>query len=811
MWRNNIKLAFRNLRKHPGFTGINVLGLSIGMAACLLILQYVRYEWRYDKISPNTPLVWRAFNETLTEGRVVTQDGNTHSALGPSLKADLPEISDFFRLYNGNQNEAVVLHEGVPRNIPHVWLTDPGFLRLFPQEFLEGNAADCLSEPWKMVITQSMAASLFPGQPALGKPLRIAGGPLAGDYLVEGVVADPPQNTHLKFNFLSGYATRYAKGHEDNWSGYWDYTYFALSPGADPEKVQKQLDAYSQQHLQRESLHLSMQPFESIHLYSDLTYEIEPNVKARTVNLIALMGLFILGIAFINYINMTTSRALERAGEVGLRKVIGAGRRQLLQQFMLEGLLLNGFALVLCLILTAQLMPWMEQWTGRSFFTRQSLDLGFGLSVLGILGAGMVAACGYPAWMLTRFAPAQFLKGKYRNSGEGSRLRKALVVFQFGCAAALVFALLVVGRQLQFLQQQDKGMQLDQLLAVKTPSVDWDQDSIFRRSAAVFKNEAARLPLVQSVTASNVAPSLGITTISGTSSGLVLAERPNDIRQGTTYFIDAQPDFYETYGIRFLAGQPYPAPDNRSGNNHVIINEAAMGMLGLPSPEAAIGQEIAYASNTNGHRMRIEGVVANFHIESLKEAPRPTLYFCTPEVFNGYFTLKIQGKDASQALTALESVWKSTYPEAPFQYWFLNEQFARQYAEERLLSRIFAVLAALAIFIACLGLFGLSAYAATLRTKEIGIRKVLGAGMAEIMLLLNKDFLKPVLLGVALAAFPAWYVLSGWLDDFAYRIQLPVWLYLLAGAIALVIAFLTVSIQSLRAATADPVKSLHAD
>ena len=806
-------ISLRHLFKHRAFTTINTLGLSVGMVACLLILQYVRYERNYDKISPITPQLWRAFNETVTDGQVTTQDGNTHSILGPSLKANLPEVIDYFRLYNRNTSEVVFYQDNEPVKIKHAWMTDPGFLRLFPQQFVAGNPSTCLVDPWKIILTESAARQLFPEGKAVGKTLRVPGGPFSGEYMVEGIVADPPQNTHLKFNVLTSYATRYAKGHQDGWDSYWDYNYFELASGADPEKVRNQLASYSEHHLKSEGIRLNMQPYESIHLHSNLTHEIEPNGNARTVYFLGLVAMLILAIAFINYINMTIARSIRRAKEVGIRKVVGARQGQLIWQFMFEGLLLNSMAMVLAVIGFQALLPAFEQLVGKPLVA-QGFDALFWIQAGSLFFAGMLVSCAYPALVLTRFAPLEVLRGQVsfgnnKPGGAGLWLRKSLVVFQFGCSAALIFGLTVVNKQLNFLQNHDKGLSLDQILAVKMPDTDWRQDSLHRLRMGSFKNQLAGINGIHSVTASNVVPSLGIQSISGTSSGLVLARKPGEIIPGTIYFIDAESRFYETFGIRFLAGKPFEALDNQAGSQHIIINEALLSLLGFRSAEEAIGAELAYARNVDGHRMKIEGVVVNFHIESLKEPARPTLYFSPQYVNNGFISLKLGSESIPSLLSSLEKTWKQFYPENPFEYWFLDEHFARQYATEKQLSRIFGLFAALAIFIACLGLFGLVRFTAELRTKEIGIRKVLGASVAHLSALLSNEFLKLVLIA-CLITFPfTWWLMNKWLQDFAYRAEIGWGIGLLAGAVVVIIALMTVGVQSIKAAMANPTSTLR--
>jgi putative ABC transport system permease protein len=557
-----------------------------------------------------------------------------------------------------------------------------------------------------------------------------------------------------------------------------------------------------------------MQPFESIHLHSDLTYEIEPNGNARTVNFLGLVALFILAIAFINYVNMTTARSMERAKEVGLRKTVGANRRQLAGQFLFEGLLLNGIAIALALIVLQPLLPLFSDLVGRPL-AAQPAGSSFVLSVIALFLLGLLASCGYPALVLTKFSPLEVLRGRAAFSkGSGNKhswLRQGLVVFQFACSALLIFGLIVIGKQLHFLQNHDKGLSLDQIVAIKTSSADWRQDSINRLKMGVFKNDIAQIAGIQAKTVSSIVPGLGISTISGTSSGLVLASKRGEILPGTIYFISAQPDFYATYNIRFLAGASYQAMNESDGYKHLIINEAACDLWGFGSPEAAIGQELAYPNSASDFRMRIEGVVADFHIETLKEPTRPTLYYCTPDVRNGYVSIKLEGSKAQDVLAAVEASWKKTYPESPFEYWFLNEQFAHQYKAETQLGKTFGLFSALAVLIACLGLLGLAAYSASQRTKEIGVRKVLGASVAGITRLLTQDFLKPVVVGVLCAAPIGYYFMQKWLQDFAHRIEMQWWMFAAAGAAAVGIAFLTVGFQSVKAALANPVKSLRSE
>lgn len=811
MFKNVLQITLRRLWQHKTYSLINMLGLSLGMAAFLVLVQYLRHEWSYDQQSPFAANIWRAYNETIADGVVLTQDANTHSALGPALKADLPEVLDYTRLYNRNENSVTFLMPERPVKLQGAWMVDPGFLRMFPQRFLQGNPQTCLDEPFQVVLTRSAAQILFPRQNALGKTLEVKGGAFEGKFTVSGIVADPVQNTHLKFNALFSIQSRYAAGFEDNWSGYWDYNYFQLSPEANPSRIKAQLDRYSDTHLKGEGIRLNLQNLKDIHLGSNLMYEIEANVDPRTLKMLLLIALFILGIAFVNYINLSTARAMERAKEVSLRKVIGAKRWQLIGQFLLEGFLLNAVALFVALALLQYASPAFARLTGRDILQIPGYDLTFVWICLGTLLAGLALAALYPAFVLSAYAPGEILRNRWMGNAAGGNLRKALVVVQFACSVGLIISVMVVRGQLQFMQKADLGLSLEQLLAVKTPAFDWREDSLQRNKMAVLKNEIAQIPGVQSIASSEIVPGLGIATISGASSGMYWLKTPNAVSHSTIYNLGTDADFFPTFGVKFLAGSFYPSQDRRHAHENLVINESALHALGFPSAQAAIGEQIAYHGNTDGFRMTIRGVVADFHIESLKAPARPTLYTCLPSVENGYLSLKFDATQTAALLPALNLAWKKVFPEHHLDYWFLDQQFLQQYQSEQRLARVFALFAALAVGIACLGLFGLAAYLVVQRRKEVGVRKVLGAGVAQIVAMLSGDFLKLILVAIVIGSPVAWYVMDQWLEGFAHRITFQWYFVPVAGMLVIAVALLAVGAQSVKAALENPVDALRGE
>jgi len=808
MFLFNLKIAFRYLLKNKTFSIIQLLGLSAGMLAALLIVQYVRFERSYDRQSPHAEQIWRVFNETMSGTQVVTQDANSHSIVAPTLQAEMPEVVNFTRLVNNGLEEATLIREGKdPFSEGRFFAVDQGFFNLFPQRFIAGNPETCLSEPWQMVLTESAAQRIFGTENPIGESLRIPGEQWSGLYTVSGIVADPPVNTHLKFNVLTSIRTRESRGHTDNWSGYWDYTYLQLAANADPEKVRRKLAELSEMHLKSDGLRLDIQPLTDIHLHSNLTYELEPNSSAQTLGLLSLTALLILLIAWMNGVNMSTARSLVRAKEVGLRKTLGAKALNLLSQFTLEALLLNGLSLLLVALLLPFALKQFAELSGKPIDHFQATaDPVLWAAATAVFAGGVLLSSVLPAMSVARFKPSNVLRGQVISFGKGQLLHKGLVVFQFACSAALLIGLLVISQQVRFLRKHDLGLQLDQMLALKSPATAWN-DTLAAGRVQAFVQQLEQVPGVLQTCRSSVVPALGINNISGSSAGISAVGEVASESRATVYFVDTDGQFFDTYGIPFLAGGVYLHPNQREQHQHVVINKAAIDILGFADAEAAIGRQFFFNSNPD-NRYTIHGVTDNFHIETLKEPARPTIYRSFDRANLAYISLKVRPENLSMTLPAMQALWQKNFPEAIFSHTFLDQQFAAQYRSERQFGAMFGVFAILATLVACLGLFALAAHAAERRVKEIGIRKVLGATVAGITALLAKDFLKLVIIAIALAIPVAWYFMNGWLANFAYRIEIQWWMFAAAGLGAVAIAFLTVSFQSVKAALANPVKSL---
>ena len=810
MLRSYLKIALRNLQKHPMLSLINSGGLAVGLAGVLLIVQFVWFERSFDRQSPHADQIWRVYIENYTNGTLDTRDANSHSAIGPALKAQLPEVVDYTRLYNAR--DLAVFRGQTPLLQQKAYAADEGFLRMFAPELRSGQVRGALSRPFTVVLTASAARRYFGNENPVGKTLRMAGGWFTGLHTVTAVVDDPPAATHFHYEMLLSYQTLYSRGHSDNWENYWDYNYVQLHPSADPARVQRKLAELGSRHLKGNNFRLRMQALTDIHLHSDLTYEHEPNGSARIVSFLMGIAAVILLLAWINYSNLTTARSLVRAKEVAMRKIIGANRRQLVGQFLGEAFLMNAVAVGLAIGIVQTVGPVFDELTGRPLTASGFLDSPvFGLTVAGLFLMSVLGSGLYPSLVLSGYEPLMAFRFTGSRSGRGWRLRQMLVVGQFVCTVVLLIATLTIYRQLTFMQNHDLGLSIDQTLVVRAPLHDYEQDSIYRTKFAVFQAETARLPALRRMAASSVVPGAGVDAIGGTSNGVYWKKRPANNRQ-TFYFVYVDEAFMNMFGVRQLAGSGFRANDPQWRNRY-LLNRSAQKALGFPSPAAAVNETLVFGSQSSGERTdnRIVGVVDDFHIESLKTPTRPTLYLCAPSNQLTYLSFKLDPSHLQASLDQMNQIWKRIYPESPFDFFFLDQKFDQQYRSERQFSQLFSLFTGLAVLIACLGLLGLAAFAAEQRTKEIGIRKVLGASVSGIVALLSKDFMKLVAIAFVLACPLGGWVMHRWLRDFAYRVDLEWWTFALAGALAVGIALLTVAYQAVKAALMNPVKSLRTE
>lgn len=811
MLSNYFKLALRNLQKRPGYTTLHLLGLATGMACCLLILQYVRFERSYDGFHPDAERVFRLELDAYQKGELSWKSATSYPAFGPTMKRDFPEIEDYCRLIDAemvlsNPSSAVTFAE------KKGYFADPGTLRIFHIPLRAGNAETALTGPDKILLSETMARKYFGTADVLGKTISGSYDAERKDLEIAGVFEDYPENSHLLIDYLVSYRTlgkhMQMQGDTTNatetaWGWYDFYTYFKLNKDVDAAAFAQKLPAFNEKYInsmpRRKKAEVfnatSLQPLTDLHLYSNLNQEPEVNGNGKAVSLLFLVAFFILGIAWINYINLATARAVERAREVGVRKVSGAGRGQLIRQFLAESFVLNAASLLFALGVVLVSMPKFGNFLGKnipfsSFSGQQPLWLAL------VFGAGTLLSGLYPAFVLSGFKPTAILSGAFKHSNSGQLLRRGLIVGQFAVSVALIVGAMVVSRQVDFMRSQHPGFDRAQTLVLQGPGTlpDSAQMSVF----SGFKNDMLQVPGVTSVARSSSVPGKEIYWTSG-----FRRLHGTDESAHTMYILGCDPDFIQSYGLKLATGRNFESTDQKT----CMLNEAAVRELGFPNAEAAVGAFIQAGRNDS---LRVAGVLRNFHQMGLQKTIDPMLFLHRPEA-REFYSLKVGAGNYRASVEAAEQAWKRYFPADEFHYFFLDDFFDAQYKADVQFGKVFGLFTALAILIACLGLLGLTSYNILQRTREIGIRKALGASVAGIAALLAKDFLRLVLIAIVIATPIAWYFMQRWLSDFAYRIDLQWWMFVAAGALAVLIAFLTVGFQSVKAALANPVKSLRSE
>ncbi len=793
MVKNYLKTALRTLRRYKGYTFINIVGLAVGMAACILILLYVRDELSYDTYHEQAHQLYRVtqqqFNENGTPGvhRVMIDP-----PVGPLLKADFPDVTHAARLTPVGPLLSVEDRHIDPGRC---YWADPDLFDIFSIPLRAGDPQTALVEPFSLVLSASKAAALFGDDDPMGQTVIVNN---EESFKVTGVFEDLPANTHLPIDVLGSMATLERWFGALNWDSPNYVTYLRLADGASAEALAQKLPHFLENYQGAEIARLNslrLQPLTDIHLRSHLVGELAPNGDIRYVYLFSAVALFILLIACINFMNLSTARSAQRAKEVGLRKVVGAQRAELIQQFLGESILLAFLSLALAVMLVEFALPFFNDFTGKTLGFRTQ-DFALHLAMLAGIGliVGVVAGS-YPAFFLSAFRPVAVLKGRRLRGRRGSNFRAGLVVAQFVIAVVLLISTFAVYRQLAFISNQKLGFDQEQVLILPTV---WD----LKENFDPFREQLLAHPDVLSVAQSNPVPSRQLMMAFESTAQHVATAQQTD---ATLYPVFADAHFFPTYGIDFAAGRNFSDEFASDADTGFILNETAVATLGWASPEEAVDAPL----RVGGWQGYVIGVAKDFHLESLHQKIAPMVFYMDPRNYRAV-SMKIRASaDLPALVDFLEGKWQQHEPNTPLSYAFLDEQFGAVYEAERKLGRIFGTFAALAIFITCLGLFGMAAFTVERRTKEIGIRKALGATTGGIVLLFSKRFLWLVLIAVALAAPIAYFVMARWLGTFAYHAGLSWWLFGLAGLVALFIALFTVSYQATRAALVNPVQSLR--
>ncbi len=794
MIKNYLKIALRNFRRHKGYSFINIAGFAIGMACCLLILLYVRHELSYDRYHEDVERVCRIVID------IRTQTANRFFALvsptvAPALKADYPQVEYAARAIPARSR--LVRRKDTFFYEDRFMYADQELFDVLTFQFVQGNPQEALIRPNTLVVSQKIALKYFGNANPLGDTLEIN----QEEFEITGVVQDSPENTHLKYDLIASLETLKDWNEMSNWYSTMFYTYLKLKPGVNVEEFSQQVsplaDKYVGEQLQSwgATYHYFLQPLSSIHLQSHLSYETEPSGNPVYITIFSFVGLFILIIACLNFMNLSTARAANRAKEVGLRKVVGAQKLQLIGQFLGESLLVAFLSLGVAMVIVRFAIPLLHDLTGISLSFDALLIPGILLSLIG--GAVLVgmAAGLYPAFVLSAFRPAVTLKGTSSAGIQGFALRTILVVVQFAISVMLIIGTLTMYKQFNFMKNQYLGFEKDQKLILPLRGgID------IQGNFASVKDMFSKHSSVTGVTVSSTVPGRGVSNFA---IRLVGEDDPKNQSMFHMYFDD---DFIPDYGIEIVAGRAFQKEMKTDFMGAFLINEAAVRAFGWSRPEEALGKRL-----TTGHGGRtnpIIGVTKNFHYRGLQSEVEPLVMEFLPWTFR-YITLSIDISDLNETLAFVKSQWKALWPGYPFEHFFLDTDFDSQYRADEQIGNIFGIFTFLGLFIACLGLLGLASFTAETRTKEIGIRKVLGAPVGGIVFMLSKQFTKWVLLANCIAWPLAYYFMDRWLKNFAFRVDIGVWTFVLSGILVLLVAILTVSYQSIKAAVANPVDSLR--
>ncbi len=812
---NYVRIGLRRILRQKVYALINIVGLAVGLACAATIILYVTNELTYDTFHPDAERVFRVATHQInqvSDSRAVATPG----PLGPKLVADYPQVEKAARVVAPYENaENVLVVQGDRRFFENrVWFVDKDIFRIFRIPFLQGDPGPALDRPYTVVVTEGTAKKYFGKEPALGRTLQIeidydTGSTKLADFEVVGVVKNAPANTHFKYDLLLSMPTLAANvpTFEEDWLEYHSkYTYIKLAPLADRADLEKQIQRIAEisrtKYRERFNRPLSLfeyflQPLTRIHMSSRFFREIDPPGNWTYVSIYSLIALLILLIGVMNFVNLSATLSVVRTREVGLRKVVGAARRQIAGQFLGESFLITLLAFIAALGLTSLLLIPFNQMAG----TELSLA-GLGrpivfLSLLGLLAVVSLGSGFYPALVLTSYKPAAILHGRSPAAPKGSLAQKSLVIGQFAISIFLVISTLTVFRQLQFMKGRALGFDIEQKLLLRVKS----NLNHFRGDYEAIKRDLLGHPSVRGATVSSAVPG------DQSGSGYYMTTKPEDFRNAPRLrVLTVDEDFIAQYGIRMAAGRPFEGRNGPDRREAYIVNLAGAKALGFASAKDALGSSF----QAHYHRLtkRIVGVTEDFHYRGMKETVEPLLLDLEPSLLS-VITLSIRVDKMDDLMRFVRRIWDGHFPGVPFEYSFLDEDFGREYRYEEQMGRLLGIIASLGICVACLGLFGLASFVARRREKEIGVRKVLGASASDIVSLLSLQYIRPVLMAIVIAAPVAWYAMSRWLQGFAYRIDLDVLITIVAAVGALAVALVTVGLQGLRAAVANPAVSLR--
>ena len=810
MIKNYVKTAFRSLMKNKGFTFINVLGLALGLATCLLIVFYVFDELSYDRYNTKADRVFR-LNYDIKFGGVQNPYAITPPAAAQALKADFPGIEQVARFRDKGGNKVKKGAQNIQED--RMVYADNAIFDIFTLPVITGDAANALTNPYSVVITEDIAKKYFGKTNVAGQVLTFND---TSQFKITAVIKNIPRQSHFHFDFIMSMPTIIAESRDNSWLFNNFYTYILLKPGVDYKGLAAKLPEFFQRHASAQLqtaihldfaaleksgnyLRLTLIPLKNIHLQSAMLFEFEANGNITYVYIFSAIAIFILLIACVNFMNLSTARSANRAREVGVRKVLGSPRKYLIAQFLTESLIVTLVGAIIAVFAAWSLLPLFNQLSGKELaVTAQILSWLIPALFIIIVVIGCLAGS-YPALFLSGFQPIDVLKGKLSAGFKGGTLRSALVVFQFAISIFLIVGTLVVYNQLKYIQNKDLGYNRDHILIVKNV---W----ALGNGANAFKQEVKQLPGVKSASLSDSSP----TDVANDNTSSFFKSTVIDQKGAVLsneWWVDE--DYVPTLNIKMVAGRNFSG-DMATDSSAVLINEAFAKLFGYSQPVGQFVYAPANSQLTKTNKLHIIGVMKDFNFKSLRENVPPLLVNLAPKT-SGLMSIRINTADIPGLVAQVKSKWKDVSPNQVFSYSFMDKDFDAIYRSEQRMGAISIAFTSLAIIIACLGLFGLAAYAAEQRTREIGIRKVLGANVSTIVAMLSKDFIKLVIISILLATPVAWWAMQKWLQSFAYRQNIQWWVFAFAGLTAIFIAFVTISFQSIKAALSNPVNSLKSE
>ncbi|MBL4676771.1 MAG: ABC transporter permease [Mucilaginibacter sp.] len=796
MVSHQLKSAYRHLSRSKTFSAINISGLFISLTAVILMSLYIENELSYDTFNKNAAHIYRIVDDKKTNA-LMQRGAGSPGPLAPILKNDFPQVIQVTRFING---EALVKYQDKMFEERHLYFADPEVFRVFDLPMTSGNPAAALKEPMSVVITETTARKYFNRSEALGKVLVLNN----ENFKVTGVIKDVPDNSHLRFDILVSMATAERKdsGYDwlfTNWYSNNFYTYALLADERAAAELNQQFDAFAERHKANSAgtkHHYSLEKLTDIYLHSDRENQAGPTGNVSSLYIFSAIAFFVLLIACINFINLSTARAVERAKEVAVKKVNGVSRSSLIIQFFTESFLMAGTALTLAVLAAGLSMPAFNRFAGKHIQLDILTPLHAGALALILFTVGILSGI-YPAFILSGFKPVTALKGTLRSSLRNTMIRKSLVVFQFSISVILIICTIVVFRQLQFMQQHDLGFKPSQTLVI-----NFEGDATVQKQNDYIVRELERVNGVRSVTASSEVP--GASTSGGWS--MEFAKKGGDTIRAELPIYLTDFNFLRQYRIPMVSGRSFSPAFAADTVESMIINESALRKLGFRDAAEAIGVRVKMYPND----AKVIGVYRDFHFRSLQLPVEPLAMRIMPDKFR-VFSVEMETSDVKKTVGDIETLWKKMAPQRPLEYSFLNERFNLQYASEIKFGQLFGLFTTLAISIACFGLFGLALFSVKQRRKEIGIRKVIGASVFRITALITKDFISLVLLSIVIACPIALFAMTQWVRTFAFRIHLSWWIFAASGLTAVFVALVTIGYQALKAAIANPVNSLRND